>query len=192
VLTSSHAWWMWRFARDRPGAGWLVAGAAAPDFPALVRAGALSARGVGRAELIAATYQPPRWRVVHRTFHSVLAPLALARAGRRFPLLRPLAAGWVAHLAADLVSHHSDAWPLLWPVSDARWRSPVSYWEPDHHARAWSAVETVALAGMAARERNRTARALGLAAALLAAGPVAAGGRSMWRAVGTHPEGAPA
>jgi hypothetical protein len=168
-----------------------VAGASAPDLPALVRAAVLSARGVGRADLIAATYQPPRWRVVHRAFHSAFVPAALACTGRA-PLLRPLAAGWTAHLAADLVSHHTDAWPLLWPLSGARWRSPVSYWERDHHARTWSAVESAALAGMAARERGRTARALGLGAALLAAGPLAAGNRSMWRALGARPDPAPA
>jgi len=36
------------------------------------------------------------------------------------------------HIAADLPVHVDDAHAHLWPLSDWRFRSPVSYWNPDH------------------------------------------------------------
>ncbi|MEM7565947.1 MAG: hypothetical protein AAF321_01825 [Pseudomonadota bacterium] len=51
------------------------------------------------------------------------------------------------HLALDAPVHVDDAHRHLWPLGDWRFRSPVSYWDPDHHGRLASAVE--ALLGLA-------------------------------------------
>jgi len=47
-------------------------------------------------------------------------------------LLRVLAVSALLHLAFDFPFHHDDAHAHLWPVSDWRFVSPISYWNPDH------------------------------------------------------------
>ncbi|MEL6505849.1 MAG: hypothetical protein AAFQ10_15510 [Pseudomonadota bacterium] len=47
------------------------------------------------------------------------------------------------HIAADLPVHVNDAHRHFWPLSDWKFISPVSYWDPDHHGRLFSLVEAV-------------------------------------------------
>ena len=187
MQTPSHAYWTWRLTRARPAAGWRVLGAITPDVPGFVLAARLRARGLEAAELLEAVYRHRTWRWVHTALHSALGPLALSGLARRRPSLRAWAAGWAGHLLVDFGSHHSDAWPALWPLSGAAWRSPVSYWEPAHHARPWSAVETAAIVVVALRDHG-VPRAIGLAVGVLTAAPLAAPrGQSMWEARGLRP-----
>ncbi len=58
--------------------------------------------------------------------------------------------GWAGHVLADALTHAEDARPILWPVSKRRFRSPVSYWDRSHHARAFTMVEHGALLLLAA------------------------------------------
>lgn len=46
------------------------------------------------------------------------------------------------HIGLDAPVHSHDAYRHLWPVSDWRFYSPLSYWETDLHARWVSLVET--------------------------------------------------
>lgn len=180
MLTSSHAYWTWRLARRRPGRRLAVLGAAAPDLPGIALGALGLARGLRGAALLRATYQRPGPARVHSGAHSVLAPLALALAAGRGGAGRALAAGWAGHLAADLLTHHSDAWAPLYPLTRVRPRSPVSYWEPAHHARAFSAAECLALGAAALTERRAGGRLAALAALGLAGLPLVRGG--LWAA----------
>lgn len=45
------------------------------------------------------------------------------------------------HVATDLPVHVDDAHAHLWPLSGWRFRSPVSYWNPDHFGGIASIVE---------------------------------------------------
>lgn len=65
------------------------------------------------------------WFVLRSNKHKALAGLTLVFA---------LAA--LIHIATDIPVHASDAHRHLWPISDWRYYSPLSYWEADHHA-AW-------------------------------------------------------
>ena len=187
VQTPSHAYWTWRLTRGRPGAGWRVLGAVTPDVPGFLLTAALRARGVAAEDLLDGVYRRPAWRSVHRALHSALGPLLAWRMASRSRGARAWAAGWAGHLLVDYGSHHSDAWPALWPLSAAAWRSPISYWEPAHHARAWSAMETGAIAVVVLRA-SRWERAVGLVVGVLAAAPlVAPRGQSMWEAGGLRP-----
>ena len=49
----------------------------------------------------------------------------------------------LTHLAADLPVHVDDAHRHLWPFSDWKFISPVSYWDPDHHGTAFSIFEVL-------------------------------------------------
>lgn len=163
VLTSSHVYWTWRLTPR--AAAVAVVGAVLPDLPALAVGAVLVGRGRRGRELFRTIYHRPPWREVHLAAHSAFGPLALAaRGGRR---ARLLAAGWGGHLAIDLVSHHDDAWPHLWPLSRRRWRSPVSYWQSSRHATLWKRTETLALAVAVASDVRAPRRAAGLIAMAL-------------------------
>lgn len=160
-------------------------GAVAPDLPAICAVAVLRARGRSTEGLLDAAYHGPGLAPVHMAVHSLLAPTAAVLVGRA---PRAFAAGWLGHLLVDYATHARDAWPPAWPLSRRRFPSPVSYWEPDRHARAFSAIEVAALVAAASRDRGLL-RAAGLAAAALAAAPaMAPSGKSMWNAVGARPD----
>jgi hypothetical protein len=170
VLTTSHAYWTWRVARSRP-AGWAaVAGAVAPDAPALALAAVGIARGLRGPGLLAWVYRRSGPDRVHVAAHSALAPAALLLLRR--PAARAVAAGWAGHLAADALTHGDDAWPHLAPLSRMTFASPVSYWQDERGARAWSAAETAALTLAVLAERGALRRALALGALAAAALPL--------------------
>lgn len=162
MLTSSHLFWA---AHLRDGADrWWLLGAVAPDLPAIAVVVALRATGHSARYAFCRTYRRSPSRELQLAAHSILTPLVLAGLGRRS--LRGLAAGWLGHLAVDALTHHDDAWPPLWPISRWRWASPVSYWQPEHHAR-W--VQTAEIAGMALAARRTRHRGLLIVAAAVTA-----------------------
>jgi hypothetical protein len=167
VLSPTHAALTLALAGPRRRRrGLLALGAVLPDLPALAFGALdLARRRPGRAALAEGVYGGRR-AVVHRAVHNVWAPAAVAAAGG--PRARSLAAGWAGHLAVDLLTHHDDAWPLLWPASDAAWRSPVSYWQAEHHAGALRAAEVAGLL-LALRGRQDRAKRVACAVALGAA-----------------------
>jgi hypothetical protein len=188
VQTATHAFWTWRLARDRPHPGPRVLGAVAPDLPAVALGIALSARGVGQDDLLDEIYLRPARRWVHLAAHSLLFPAGLLAVARRRPRTHSFAGGWTGHLLIDYLTHHTDAWPPLWPASRRGWPSPVSYWEPRHHARLWSAAEAATLALAALAEDRPRRRLLGAAACAVAGAPALLGpGRDLWTALGYKP-----
>ena len=52
------------------------------------------------------------------------------------------------HIAFDFPVHSDDAYAHFWPISDWRFFSPFSYWDPHHHSHIVSLVE--ALIGLCA------------------------------------------
>ena len=169
LLTTSHAYLTWRLA-PAPAAPWAVAGAVAPDAVAIVAGVTLAGRGHRGPELLRRVYQQGAAARITTVMHSALAPSAVL-SGHPGPRRFAFAVGWAGHLAIDYLSHHSDAWPPLFPLSGRRFASPVSYWQSDHHARALSAVEAAGLAALALTDGSRWRRAVGLLAAVIAALP---------------------
>lgn len=49
--------------------------------------------------------------------------------------------GWAAHVLTDTLTHAGDARPILWPLSQWRLRSPISYWDRSHHALPFALIE---------------------------------------------------
>lgn len=47
----------------------------------------------------------------------------------------------LTHIATDLPVHVADAHQHLWPLSDWKFRSPISYWDPNHHGRTFMLFE---------------------------------------------------
>ncbi len=171
MLTTTHGYATWLITKGRRRAPLAVVGSAVPDMPALALA-MLALKRRADTSVVDAIYLDERVRWLHLTTHSVFGPLALGAVSRRGSGARALAIGWAGHLAVDLVTHNSDAWPFLWPLTRRAWRSPVSYWDPQHHARGLRAGElaTIAGAGVLARDRTGRAAALGAFAAAAIAG----------------------
>lgn len=65
----------------------------------------------------------------------------LAPSYTNMALLFGLAA--LTHLAADLPVHVEDAHPHFWPVTDWRFVSPVSYWDPRHFGGQFAIFEAL-------------------------------------------------
>ena len=49
------------------------------------------------------------------------------------------------HIALDFPLHADDAHRHFWPVSDWRFFSPVSYWDPAHNGLVGGGIETLSL-----------------------------------------------
>ena len=49
----------------------------------------------------------------------------------------------ITHLVGDFPVHASDAHPHLWPITDWRFHSPVSYWDKHHYGNVFSIFEVL-------------------------------------------------
>ena len=49
----------------------------------------------------------------------------------------------LTHIAGDLFLHVNDAHAHFWPLSDWRFSSPVSYWDPRYYGQYFSIIEIV-------------------------------------------------
>ncbi len=54
------------------------------------------------------------------------------------PALVP--ARWFGHTGADFLTHVDDVRPLLWPITDWTWPSPVSYYNSAYYGREFFAI----------------------------------------------------
>jgi hypothetical protein len=163
VRTYSHAVFSLYAARhlapEQPDvAAWTVLGATLPDFPALAGAawlGARRRRRFTRQEFCEEACERGPFGVPDSALHSAL-PVALLLAvrlasGAMECRSKALLLGWAGHVLADALSHARDARPILWPVSERRFASPVSYWDHAHHALPFTLIEHAALLLLAAR-----------------------------------------
>ena len=170
----------------------LLAGAVLPDASLFVMWGQARLAGVPEARIWSELYYSDRWQEIGAMTNSLplfaLVALLAALAGGRLvgaaARARPFASALLAlglaatlHVLTDLPLHHDDGHPHFWPFSDWIYASPVSYWDPAHHGRAWSAIETALALGLIVvlwrRFRHVVARGA-LALAALSYGAVAA------------------
>lgn len=173
MRTYSHAALTWTAARlaDPSEAGvaaWAAVGATLPDLPATAGAAWLGLRrcSLDRTGFREEVCAKRSFSTPDAALHSALPAGALLLAfwtsgSSDSSLRRSLSAfliGWVGHVLADALTHAEDARPVLWPVSGRRFRSPVSYWDRSHHARAFTMVEHGALLILAARAISRRLR----------------------------------
>ena len=110
-------------------------------------------------------YFDPAWQNIFDLFNAF--PLIFVFALFAF-LLRWNSGLWLAasmflHGAIDLAMHHDDGHRHFFPMSDWRFASPVSYWDPQHHGMIGSSVEMIAaLLAAAVLWRQPIARAFRL------------------------------
>ncbi len=58
--------------------------------------------------------------------------------------------GWAGHVIADFLTHGKDARPILWPLSNWKFESPVSYREKERHGRTFTVIEHAAIVAVVA------------------------------------------
>jgi hypothetical protein len=91
-------------------------------------------------------YFLPHWQALFDAFHSLplIALAALVAHQRRSNWLLAGSASMALHVAVDLPLHNEDAHGHFWPLTSWRFRSPLSYWDPNHYGRWIVALEVAA------------------------------------------------
>ncbi len=112
-----------------------VAGAVVPDAPMfLFYFVERAVLGSSEREIWSTRYFLPAWQDFFDLFNSL--PIAGVACWVSYRLGKT---GWgiffasmMLHIVCDLPVHHDDAHRHLWPLTDWRFESPVSYWDPNH------------------------------------------------------------
>jgi hypothetical protein len=124
-----------------PGA--VLAGAILPDLPIAILYLRERLRGTPEEEIWAVHYQRRSWQDFIHGAHSI--PLSLAGALLALALsaqsLALFFASTLLHAVADFPVHVQDAHRHLFPLSDYRFISPLSYWDERFYGRQVTQVE---------------------------------------------------
>ena len=162
----------------------LLFGALVPDASLFLMWGQARLAGVPDERIWSELYYSGFWQGIGALSNSLLvfALLALAarslggrfvgeavRVHRAASIVLAFAAAALLHVVTDLPLHHDDGHPHFWPFSDWIYASPVSYWDPEHHGRTWSTIESLLALGLSVVLWRRY-RAWPARAALLLAG----------------------
>ena len=161
-----------RGGRTQP---WLpvLLGAVVPDLPMVVFYGVeRGLLGTPEPVIWGEAYFADGWQLFIDAFNSlplVLVGLLVAWRTRSVPLqLFFLSMG--LHAVTDLLVHHDDAHRHFLPFSAWRFRSPVSYWDPQHFGALFAIAEALFVAaGCALLLRTSRPRQVRLVAGFTAA-----------------------
>jgi len=161
----------------------LLGGALLPDASLFVMWGRAKLAGVPDERIWSELYYSDFWQGIGAIGNSVpaFALVALvewlaggrllgtaARARVPASVALAVAASALLHVFTDLPLHHDDGHPHFWPFSGWIYASPVSYWDPNHHGRLWSGVESALALLLIAVLWRRFRRSLARAALVLA------------------------
>jgi len=83
----------------------------------------------------------PLWAIV------LIVAFALFKYSSRFKTLGLglliFSVGYFLHISVDFVTHADDAYPQFWPITDWRFISPISYWQPEYYGRIVGILEAI-------------------------------------------------
>ncbi len=103
--------------------------------------------GIPQRELWGSVYFQPGWQLAIDVFNSFPIFLAIAVVGylikRRWVILFAISA--CIHFVLDFFTHADDAHRHFLPISDFKFESPVSYWDPNYLGTLGSAIEIIIL-----------------------------------------------
>src|SRR3954470_19135367 len=124
-----------------------------PDGPAILMVlWASRVQGYGPGMIFGTLYFSPSWQALLAPWHSVpLWALVLALGlYLRSPATEAFPASGLLHQACDFPVHADDPHRHFWPLSDWRFHSPVSYWDPRHYGRLFEPFEFALTLGLLA------------------------------------------
>jgi len=151
VNTPAHAVinWLILGRRDRPElAVPIVAGSVLPDLSMILFYAYHKALGTQESMIWGVHYHQRQWQAFFDVFNSLPIILIGLAVAWRLRAMRwcALFAAMGLHVLLDLPLHNDDAHRHFFPLSDRRFHSPVSYWDPAHYGDIVSACEIVAVA----------------------------------------------
>lgn len=123
----------------------VVAGALIPDASMFVFFAWSRIRGWSGDETWNVRYWMEPWQSLGAVSNSFIVfggVLALSL-WRKWPLIAVAAVAALLHIALDFPLHADDAHRHFWPVSDWRFNSPISYWDPARNGRMGGLIETI-------------------------------------------------
>jgi len=103
--------------------------------------------GLPEQQIWEQAYFLPFWQNIFDVFNSIplIALLLLVAYFKRAVFVQVLAISMLLHCCFDFFLHNDDAHRHFYPLSDWRFISPVSYWDPDHFGRIATAIEALAV-----------------------------------------------
>lgn len=126
----NHVFWTYFLFRKKKQKWWAIAGSVLPDIPYVIP---LAAGGLtGALDIWQYWWAHPVTKTLH-SFPIVGSALILSLALERYRAAA-LLGGILFHAFFDMWTHVADAYPILYPFSDFRFPTPISYWETSHHA----------------------------------------------------------
>lgn len=123
----------------------VVAGALVPDASMFVFFAWSRLNGWSGEETWNVRYWMEPWQIIGAISNSFVlfaALLALAL-WRKWTLIALASAAALLHIVFDFPLHADDAHRHFWPLSDWRFESPVSYWDPSANGLIGNAIETM-------------------------------------------------
>jgi membrane-bound metal-dependent hydrolase YbcI (DUF457 family) len=142
------------FGRPLPRHALVAAlGGIAPDIPMFAIVFGLRVSGHPPQEIFGKLYWERWWQVCNAIGHSFIL-WGLLAAAFAVIIRRPgtakapgaslafaFSASALVHSAIDFLVHREDAHMQFWPLSDWKFVSPVSYWDPNHYGAQFSLFE---------------------------------------------------
>lgn len=139
----------WQKQTGRAAAFAVTLGAILPDAPMFLFYGFQKAVGSSEKRIWSTLYFDESWQLFFDIFNSIpLAILAMAVCyfgKNRFGLL--LSSSCLLHLLCDLPVLYDDAHRHFLPVTNWRFFSPVSYWDPKHFGTVFMSIELMFAVG---------------------------------------------
>lgn len=127
----------------------IILGAVLPDLPMILfYAWESLVMGTKESAIWSELYFLPGWQNFFDVFNSlpfILIVLAIGLISKK-NLLSVLALSMILHILLDLPLHNDDAHRHFFPLSDWRFVSPVSYWDPMHYGKIMSFIQIAIVA----------------------------------------------
>ena len=121
----------------------VVAGAVVPDATMFVFYGYQKFMGADEASIWNELYFLDHWQYVFDVFNSFPIALVLLICAWHFKCrwLQLFLLSAMLHMVFDLPLHHDDGHRHFLPLSNWRFESPISYWDPKHFGRIVAPIE---------------------------------------------------
>jgi len=125
----------------------VITGALLPDLSMFVFFAWSRLQGWSGDETWNVRYWMEPWQTIGAISNSfvIFGVIGVLAWWRRWPLIAFACGAALLHIAFDFPLHADDAHRHFWPVSDWRFNSPVSYWDPSQNGLIGGAIETAAV-----------------------------------------------
>lgn len=132
--------------QDAPTRNWAVlSGALIPDASMFVFFAWSRLQGWSGDETWNVQYWTEPWQTIGAVSNSLVlfGALLVVALWRHWKLWVALALAALLHIALDFPLRADDAHQHFWPITDWRFFSPISYWDPAQNGLVGGAIETV-------------------------------------------------